>query len=176
MPTTSSTPSTFDAPWIVAHDFSASADAAAALALADAIAAKQRHIVLVHVVTVMSPPASIEGVPFTATHIELERIALQEAARALERVAERLRAAQTQEGAWRVEIEAVVRAGTPAEAILEESAARSASRIVVGTHGRAGVVHWLLGSVAERVVRRAKVPVLVGHAPSPSLFRAVEAA
>jgi nucleotide-binding universal stress UspA family protein len=32
---------------------------------------------------------------------------------------------------------------------------------VVGTHGRKGVAHLVLGSVAERVVREATVPVLV---------------
>lgn len=33
--------------------------------------------------------------------------------------------------------------------------------VVMGTHGRTGVKHMLLGSVAERVVRRSKVPVVV---------------
>lgn len=33
--------------------------------------------------------------------------------------------------------------------------------IVIGTHGRTGIAHFLLGSVAERVVRTSDVPVLV---------------
>jgi nucleotide-binding universal stress UspA family protein len=36
-----------------------------------------------------------------------------------------------------------------------------ASLIVVGTHGRTGIEHVLMGSVAERVVQRAACPVLV---------------
>jgi nucleotide-binding universal stress UspA family protein len=36
--------------------------------------------------------------------------------------------------------------------------------IVIGTHGRTGISHALLGSVAERVVRRAPCPVLTVHA------------
>jgi nucleotide-binding universal stress UspA family protein len=39
----------------------------------------------------------------------------------------------------------------------------SASLIVIGTHGRRGFNHLLLGSVAERVIRLAKKPVLVIH-------------
>jgi nucleotide-binding universal stress UspA family protein len=35
-----------------------------------------------------------------------------------------------------------------------------ADLIVVGTHGRTGLAHAMLGSVAERVVRRASCPVL----------------
>ena len=36
--------------------------------------------------------------------------------------------------------------------------------IVMGTHGRRGLEHYLLGSVTERVVRLAKVPVMTVHA------------
>ena len=35
--------------------------------------------------------------------------------------------------------------------------------IVMGTHGRTGVKHFLLGSVAERVVRESPIPVLTIH-------------
>jgi nucleotide-binding universal stress UspA family protein len=59
-------------------------------------------------------------------------------------------------------VEAVVADEPPVEAILDE--AKSADLIVVGTHGRRGPGRWWLGSVAERVVRAAAVPVLVTHA------------
>lgn len=55
---------------------------------------------------------------------------------------------------WRVE------EGTPVETILEESNAGLYDLIVVGTHGRTGLTHLLLGSVAERIVRSAACPVL----------------
>lgn len=48
-----------------------------------------------------------------------------------------------------------------ATAIVEAAAARGADLIVIGTHGRRGFEHLLLGSVAEGVVRRATVPVLL---------------
>ena len=49
---------------------------------------------------------------------------------------------------------------TPAEGILMAAEEREAGLIVIGTHGRGGLNRLLLGSVAEKVVRGAKVPVL----------------
>jgi nucleotide-binding universal stress UspA family protein len=50
--------------------------------------------------------------------------------------------------------------GSPAQAIVEHAEGRGFDLIVMGTHGRSGVAHLLLGSVAERVVRTAPCPVL----------------
>lgn len=50
----------------------------------------------------------------------------------------------------------------PVDALL--AAASSADLIVVGTHGRRGPGRWWLGSVAERIVRAATIPVLVTRA------------
>jgi glycine betaine transporter len=51
--------------------------------------------------------------------------------------------------------------GSPALTIVDHAASCKADLIVMGTHGRTGVTHMLLGSVAERVVRMARCPVLV---------------
>ncbi len=51
--------------------------------------------------------------------------------------------------------------GSVAKAIVEGARERYCDLIVMGTHGRHGVSHVLLGSVAERVVRTAHCPVLV---------------
>jgi nucleotide-binding universal stress UspA family protein len=53
-----------------------------------------------------------------------------------------------------------VRAGKPAEAILAYADEQGADLIVMGAHGESAVVRFFLGSVAERVVRHATVPVL----------------
>jgi nucleotide-binding universal stress UspA family protein len=53
-----------------------------------------------------------------------------------------------------------VTVGAPAATILAEAEAERADLIVVGTHGRRGLSHVLLGSVAEAVIRRAPCPVL----------------
>ncbi len=50
--------------------------------------------------------------------------------------------------------------GTPARDIVDHAAANDIDLIVMGTHGRGGVQHLLMGSVAERVVRTAACPVL----------------
>ncbi len=49
--------------------------------------------------------------------------------------------------------------------ILQEAGNWSADLIVIGTHGRRGLAHALVGSVAERVIRAATVPVLVVRQP-----------
>lgn len=54
----------------------------------------------------------------------------------------------------------LVREGDPADEILAAAAAIGARMIAVGTHGRRGLSHFLLGSVAMDLVRRARVPVL----------------
>ena len=46
-------------------------------------------------------------------------------------------------------------------AILNEAGTWAAELIVVGTHGRGALIHLLLGSVAERIIRHAPVPVLL---------------
>ena len=57
--------------------------------------------------------------------------------------------------------ETLVRAGMPVVEILEAAKVLPADLIVISTHGRTGLKHVLLGSVAEDVVRRAPCPVLV---------------
>ncbi|MDG3002875.1 universal stress protein [Paludisphaera mucosa] len=53
-----------------------------------------------------------------------------------------------------------VRWGTPAEAIVDYAAEKKVDLVVIATHGRTGLSHALLGSVAERIVREAPCPVL----------------
>jgi len=51
--------------------------------------------------------------------------------------------------------------GNAAEEILEYATKNKVDLIVMSTHGSSGVVRWVLGSVADRVVRHARAPVLV---------------
>jgi nucleotide-binding universal stress UspA family protein len=50
--------------------------------------------------------------------------------------------------------------GSPAREIISHADKVGADLIIVGTHGRGGIAHAVLGSVAERIVQRAKRPVL----------------
>ena len=64
---------------------------------------------------------------------------------------------------------AEIAVGSPAETIVRIAEEQGADLIVMGTHGRTGLPHALLGSVAEKVVRLAPCPVLtVRHTPRAS--------
>ena len=55
--------------------------------------------------------------------------------------------------------------GDPASEIVRYGRDANVDLIVMGTHGRTGLVHMLLGSVAEKVVRKAPCPVLTVRHP-----------
>jgi nucleotide-binding universal stress UspA family protein len=56
--------------------------------------------------------------------------------------------------------------GNPYQEIVETAKARRVDLIIMGTHGRTGLRHVLLGSVAEKVVQLASCPVLVTRQPA----------
>lgn len=65
-----------------------------------------------------------------------------------------------------VPIKALLREGVVWEEIVRTAEQEGAGLIVMGTHGRTGLSHALLGSVAEKVVRTAKRPVLTIPPPA----------
>ena len=65
-----------------------------------------------------------------------------------------------------------MRIGRPAEEIVQYAHEHAIDLIVMGTHGREGVMRAVLGSVAETVVRRAPCPVLTVHRPEPEFVMA----
>src|SRR6266545_702950 len=60
-----------------------------------------------------------------------------------------------------VKVRQVVEFGAPYKNIVEKAATEGVDMIVMSTHGRTGVDHFILGSVAEKVAARAPCPVLV---------------
>jgi nucleotide-binding universal stress UspA family protein len=83
------------------------------------------------------------------------------AAEALEGVAEEFR----REG---LAAETAIRPGRPFVEIVRLARELPADLIVMGTHGRSGLRHALIGSVAERVVRKSPCPVLTVKQPGAS--------
>jgi nucleotide-binding universal stress UspA family protein len=67
-----------------------------------------------------------------------------------------------------VPLEGHLSEGRPWEVIHETAAKVGADLIVIGTHGRRGLARALLGSVAEKVIRTATLPVLTVHSPQPA--------
>jgi universal stress protein A len=63
--------------------------------------------------------------------------------------------------------ESEVRLGRPAAMIREVAEQQGVDLIVMGTHGRTGVAHLLIGSVAERVLRSAPCPVTTVRTADP---------
>lgn len=64
-----------------------------------------------------------------------------------------------------VRIAAETRQGVPLPEIIKFAQECPADLIVMGTHGRTGIQHFLIGSVAEKVVRKAPCPVLTVRPP-----------
>jgi nucleotide-binding universal stress UspA family protein len=90
---------------------------------------------------------------------------MQELADQAERHLEEWRASAAQlVGAPRVSTQKAV--GEPAAEIVSFARSSGVDLLVVGTHGRTGLEHALMGSVAERVVRRAHCPVLTVRPPA----------
>ena len=134
--------------WMVAHDFSPCSDAAAFEA-ARLLAPLKGSVRLFHV----HPPAEVRPeLAWGETTQAMER----EIRARLESLGAQMRA--THPG---VTVEVDVASGDAVAGILSGAQRASVDHIVVGTHGRKGVAHFVLGSVAERIVREATIPVLV---------------
>jgi nucleotide-binding universal stress UspA family protein len=89
---------------------------------------------------------------------------LQDLADGAERHLEAWRRDAEAAGAARVEAAKV--AGEPAAEIVSFAREQGVDLLVLGTHGRTGLEHALMGSIAERVVRRARCPVLTVRPPA----------
>ena len=141
---------------LVPTDFSPGSDAALVWArdLAQQCAAR---LSLLHVVTDPRAMGFLTPEVYVPPAPETQQRLLREARERLERALpadERSRFAVT--------IDA--RIGDVAENILDTAREQHVDLIVMGTHGRHGLAHLLLGSVAERVLRDATCPVLTTHA------------
>ncbi len=117
----------------------------AALKLAEKLVAKESGtLILLHVVPVVLAPMEWALEPYKAAE--------QEARTRLEAIAQRL--------AQGFKRELIVCVGDPAQGILDTAKNLMPDLIVMSTHGRSGLAHFFLGSVAERVIREAPCPVL----------------
>jgi universal stress protein A len=137
---------------VVAIDFSdAAADALeAARALATDPAA---HVHLLHVLPDPAPPLWTDGIP----PLDLPAIAQAWT----EGATTQLAALATAHGLDAARVTTAVAIGTPAHEIARYATARRADAIVLGSHGHGVVRRFLIGSVADRVVRQAPCAVMV---------------
>ena len=68
-----------------------------------------------------------------------------------------------------VRVEITVRSGAPADVIIDTADDRADTLIAMSTRGTTGLQRWLLGSVAEKVLRAARCPLLLMHGGRDSL-------
>lgn len=109
---------------------------------------------IVHFVPIRIIGIDMEGMEAEATYIEeLHRNDLEEARIKLE-------AFVKQHTTTDDEVQQHLYSGEPTSEINPKARETGAEMIIIGTHGRAGLKHMLLGSVAESVLRTAEVPVL----------------
>lgn len=136
---------------LVPMDFSAPSDAALECARAVAV----QFAGTLHLLHVAEDPyrALYSAEVFVP---EVEGLRDEILADALGRLKARLRRADVEQ--LHATADAVI--GTPAMSIVEYAEGHDIDLIVMGTHGRGGMSHLLMGSVAERVVRTAPCPVL----------------
>ena len=111
----------------------------------------QARVTLLHVI---QPPSTVnvEGSPgLSVTFVDDLEAAVRRA----------MEASLTRVTTAGLKGEMIVVHGVPFHEILDTAEAQQVDLIVMGTHGRTGLLHVLLGSVTERVVRLASCPVLV---------------
>ncbi len=108
----------------------------------------QAQVILLHV---MEPP--VYGLDFSLTHPGTLPLVRQKLMEMMERSVD----VMSDHG---VEAEGYFIIGVPSVEIIRAAEKHGADLIVMGTHGRTGLSHILLGSTAERVIQRAHCPVL----------------
>jgi nucleotide-binding universal stress UspA family protein len=134
---------------LVATDFAPSAEAAWSSAL-ELARVHGSELLLLHVYVELPPYAEVGAA-------EVQRIYEEQRRWVQDELDRRIAAARASGLSGR----AALKVGVPADTITETAIDESCDLIVVGTQGRGALDRFLLGSVAERVVRHAACPVLV---------------
>jgi nucleotide-binding universal stress UspA family protein len=144
---------------LVPHDFSSCANHAAALAR-DVARVHGARVILLHVAELppmLGPGATVvpdEG----GAPINVKDYAMRSSEAHLEDLCKRLRT----DG---VDVVGFATLGNVASEIAECAKRENVDLIVMGTHGRTGLAHVVLGSVTEKIVRHSVVPVLTVRVP-----------
>lgn len=123
-----------------------------ACALAEQFGAELHVLSVLQDVSLMSPDPNMPWV-IPASSLEEVRLSLETAL------------AKVPDPAWAAgkTVHRVIRVGAPYVEIDKYAEEHDIDVIVVGTHGRSGLTHLLLGSTAEKIVRKAPCPVLTVH-------------
>lgn len=151
-----------DGPLLVAVDFTADSEAALlwACRYADRIGAEVIGLHVVH------DPGEAPGY-YKRAESDLLRPLEDVAAEMMDEFVEKMQA-EYPDLTTLEHLQKVLVKGIPATRILELAKMRGASMIVMGSRGRTGLPHLLLGSKAERVVQLSPIPVTIVKAKKPA--------
>jgi nucleotide-binding universal stress UspA family protein len=103
------------------------------------------HVLQINPLTAQGAAQGFAGKDFYDSQVEAAHARLQERAQIIPASVKR---------------ELAVEIGEPAHSIIEAQQRLGADLVVMATHGRRGIKHLVLGSIAERVVRESTAPVL----------------
>jgi nucleotide-binding universal stress UspA family protein len=142
-------------PHLILHPTDYSESSAYALRIATDLARQhQASIIILHVAETLGP----ENVTFGEATSQLEPAAYRH------RLEEDLR--QQVAAPPGISVEYLLAEGDVAQEIQRVAQERDCDLIVMGTHGRTGLSHLIMGSIAEKVVRLANCPVLTTKIPN----------
>ena len=113
----------------------------------------------IHLLHVVSPPVVFDAWGSEGAGLRLGAV-LEDAERY---AGEQLRTMIPMRGPLATRIIAATATGPVVDSILDYAEANNIDLIVMGTHGRGAVGHLLLGSVTERCIQRARIPVFTVH-------------
>lgn len=113
----------------------------------------QRYRARIYLVHVMEPAPAVVPTYLGVTTKDFERRMKLDTKRRLEKLAKRF--------GRNIHAETVVRKGNVTTELVKAARSIRANLIVISTHGRSGIGHALVGSVAEKIVRHAPCPVLI---------------
>jgi len=129
-------------------------------ALTYAIALTQSYDATLKLLHVVQPPLmSVPGDPMVP---EFSSDVMQDIAAASQRRLDEIAAKAREQVS---DVEAEIATGSPFVEIITFAKDQDVDLIVIGTHGRTGLAHVMIGSVAEKVVRKAPCPVLTVKHP-----------
>lgn len=129
---------------------------ASQVAVKHAVEIAKDHNATVHAVYVIDTRNVVGDMDWSPIRDELMR----EGEEATQRVSEKAEELDDRDRKKTVVTMEEIRSGVPSEEILNYSREVNADLIVMSTHGRTGLEKTVLGSVTEKIVRRADVPVL----------------
>ena len=138
---------------LVPTDFSEYSDRAIKQAV-DIAEQNNAKIYLLHVVDRLQQCAIDYCIP-VETMMKVQSDSEKEASRKMQDEAKKITQAK------KIDVTFDVKSGVPFEEILKGQQERKADLIVIASHGRTGIMKSLIGSVAEKVMREAKCPVLL---------------